>query len=741
MKWKLQEDIITDEVGEELVLTLPNGNMVVLNLSAAAVYEAICSHDDFPNVQMEDGDLQVVAAKALQDNFEIEAGIASCDADKAIRQLKSARVVVPVYEPIRTKSPYRRVTRRAFVAGMAAAGLSLLGEGTALGEESSKVAEQAYAGADLGTVDEAQGVRTWTDTLGNSVEVPLSIDRVSPYGPYAQALLESIDPSLVVQTTMRGAHASVKASTAASCEQINQDVIGEAAISVDALEETAPDLILDIAVSEEMLCTTVDKTANEAGVPIAHLVIGVGELPQAYRALGKLLDREDRCNELADYVASIDVALAQLREGIAEEDRKRVYIGVGDNALTACDAETLLGKCLVAAGGRNVCGEAAVEPELKFTLGKVAASSPDFVVLAVCESDSIRNTWFETGFDKTTEILLPPTSPDLWLGNSPFLSQTIGSLWLANKICERAEIDIEKEINCFFKIVYGCIPESSLVTGADVAVPSLLSQKNAKRTKKVLMPGVELISSERLTGSTAMLVSEGGSGGVIGSNFINSCLLSSSSSIYGAAGLQTHHGRMEVQLSDIVHGAGSDKGGYRVSIVCGCKSVDSSGNQIYDLNSASVIALLSDSSGAVFDESISGVPFKCASYPAASHASAFLGGFTTVTTAIVKELVSSLNTVTAAFVFAADVLEEMSGLSSDQDGNYFSASYQERRFEYGVPAPAQMVQHVLLDIAAPLTEPVVFEIRYYVPSTVATADLVISKKYRLYQGELTMCRY
>lgn len=430
MKYGIVDGAVAERVGDELVITLPGGDLAVLNESAELVLEA---------VRVKPDDSQIAAAAALESAYDLEEEKAMRDARRALGQLRRAGVAVPARSPrSRRPVPYRRVTRRTFAAGMAAAGLSLLGAGSALGKEAALTAEHAFAGDDLVAVGELGSARFFTDSLGREVEVPVGIKKVAPYGPYAQALLESIDPDLVVQVSARGMHASVLAGDEDLIAQLAAEAGGGASLDALKLDEEAPDLVLDIAVDEERLCTSIDAQAAEDNVPVAHFVIAPGELSNAYRALGKLLGRQDRCEELADYVASIDVTLAQVREQVSEKDRKRVYFGQGVDGMTTRGSESLVGDAIAKAGCCNVSAELEGAALRNLSACQIENLRPDMCLIYL--EDEVFDggklvpafeTWSERCLGSGRQVFRVPDEPTGWLANSPLLTMTLGAVWVA----------------------------------------------------------------------------------------------------------------------------------------------------------------------------------------------------------------------------------------------------------------------------------------------------------------------
>ena len=439
MEYCLARGILLEQVGEEFVASLPSGDMAVLNGSAAVALQALeASADD---------QLGAVAA-SLSAAYGIPDEQACVDAKKAIARLRSAGVVVPERISPRPKPSFcESLGRRAFVAGAISAGLSALGCETAFGEEFA----EGFAGND--------GQRMWTDSLGRRVCIPEQVTSVAPYGPYAQSLIESIDPEMVVQVSARGMHASFAASAFDEAQDLRAEAPGEASLSVAALEDKLPDFVLDVAVGEDFLCRDIESQAWSADVPVVHLVVPPGQLPAAYVALGSLLGREERCRELSDFVASIDAFLDELRDLVPEDGTRTVYFGEGRDGLSSRRRETLIGSLIEAVGGRVFDCGLSDSGASNVPLGILLEYAPDVAVLNIPDyyigkgaSEAVDAVWGSGFLGRVAKVFVVPQEPVSWLGSAPLIAQTVGAIWLAKVVYPEL---VTSDVNSFIEECFG----------------------------------------------------------------------------------------------------------------------------------------------------------------------------------------------------------------------------------------------------------------------------------------------
>lgn len=419
-KLKITQGCSTEWVGHELVITLPHEDIVVLNESAGVIAEAACCGED--------------PVKALCSKFEVPAHRAELESNRLIRRLQ---VLGIFQEPYACRQPETHVSRRLFVAGVAAFGVSLLSSGMALGEESAETATKVYNGSPLGEW-EGSSKEVWVDSLGSESSIPADLSSIAPYGPYARAMLESIGTVPIANVTARGMHASTDGSVQVQAAAIAGSVESASSINQALVAEEKPSLILDVGDSLDRLSddAALGVESGEQQVPVVHMMAGIQEVPQAFRTLADLLDAP-YANDLADYTAQILVTFAQGREQLSGGTMKRIYYGQGVDGLSTRFAGTLLDDICKMVGLENIASSFSLEESSQVDPSWVEDQKPDLIVVSSpgfsADNEArelIRSIWLEPPFSGVAHIV--PCEPFSWLDGSPLTMQTLGALWLAN---------------------------------------------------------------------------------------------------------------------------------------------------------------------------------------------------------------------------------------------------------------------------------------------------------------------
>ncbi|MEG3055920.1 MAG: hypothetical protein RQM90_07485 [Methanoculleus sp.] len=180
--------------------------------------------------------------------------------------------------------------------------------------------------------------RTFVDDVGREITLPVTIDAVSPSGPLAQIVLYSLDQDLFVSVSseftddqatyidprlltlpITGQFYGSKAST------MNPEAIMELDKRLNI------DVVLDIGEAKGTMKEDLDDIQTKTGIPFAFITQNkLEDIPGSYLKLGELLSRQERGQELSDYVSAL---LAEFDSGMAEigDDKKSlIYVSAID---------------------------------------------------------------------------------------------------------------------------------------------------------------------------------------------------------------------------------------------------------------------------------------------------------------------------------------------------------------------------------------------------------------------------
>jgi iron complex transport system substrate-binding protein len=464
MRYIVDPDFEIGRIGVETVITTPNGDVLVLNETAGQLLHLV-----------RQGASQDAAVAFLIENYEVAEEIALRDVTALLYGLLVKGVIsedrryrkTPPSPGHRDKTfGGTRLGRRGFVVGAAALGVSLLIPPLAFDGKTAALADDLFHGRSAGDWDgdSAGGFRTWTDSLGRRVEVPVDITCVAPFGAYAQAMLESVVPKSVVSISRRGLQASFVSETENSRLAESSRITAERqdkSIDPEMVATYSPDVIISIENSPDRDKPLLGALRDDIDVPLVHIVASPDEIPQAFRTLGDFLG-EDRAYEMADFVARILLTFAQGRELITQKNQKSVYFGTGTLGFDTMGRGSQFESILEMIGAKNIAHDLTGAECLNVPFGHLVSRSPSLVVLSMSDLDKepelhrqICDAWLHPAIFPKTDIHLAPSEPVDWFNGSPLTSQTLGALWIAKLLYpEVYTYDLEQVVSEYFGLFF-----------------------------------------------------------------------------------------------------------------------------------------------------------------------------------------------------------------------------------------------------------------------------------------------
>ena len=189
--------------------------------------------------------------------------------------------------------------------------------------------------------DPLEGVATqqFTDSAGRDVTLPQEITRVAASGSTAQMILITIAPELLIGLA--------SSPSAAQMPYFPEDMWylptfgqfygSKANLNMETLIDAQPQIIIDLGDAKESVVDDMNGIQKQTGIPTVFIEATIETMPQAYRTLGKLLNREEQGERLAEFVERTLNMAEDNSAKLSESERKTVMFGTGSTGL-ACNA-------------------------------------------------------------------------------------------------------------------------------------------------------------------------------------------------------------------------------------------------------------------------------------------------------------------------------------------------------------------------------------------------------------------
>ena len=352
----------------------------------------------------------------------------------------------------------RHITRRRFLAASAVAGLSALGAcalgGCGASGPSTKAAELERA-FEEGSAD----VQLFTDSAGREVVLPASIGSISPSGSYAQILLCTLCPDLLVSlsSSFSATQRAYLGDELADLPVLGRFYSKNADLNYEELIRLSPDVVIDMGEEKDDIASDMDGLQEQLGLPVVFINATMTELPAAYRALGQILGRGDDAEERAAYIDEVLDYAQERRDEVAAEGLKVLYSS-GAYGYEVKEAGSVHAAALDLLGVTNVAvlddaNSTEVSPE------QVMLWAPEVLLLSPAEAffDLIYDdeTWAQVPAVRSGRVYEVPGKPYEWLDKPPSVQTVLGLLWLGNLLYpDLYDFDIVEAAQDFYALFW-----------------------------------------------------------------------------------------------------------------------------------------------------------------------------------------------------------------------------------------------------------------------------------------------
>lgn len=185
-----------------------------------------------------------------------------------------------------------------------------------------------------------------TDLLGRSVTVPKEIDRVVCIGAGALRLYTYVgDMSKLsgVEDVDRDGTGIGGTLSIRPYKMVNKNLFNSlpscgmggptGAADAEKILSCAPDIVFSLYTSDKAAMDTLQK---QIGIPVVVFSYGTTEafdnaVIESLRLIGKIMGREERANDLIEYIGGIVDELSALTKDVPESEKPSVYLGCQSN--------------------------------------------------------------------------------------------------------------------------------------------------------------------------------------------------------------------------------------------------------------------------------------------------------------------------------------------------------------------------------------------------------------------------
>lgn len=316
--------------------------------------------------------------------------------------------------------------------------------------------------------------RTITDMAGRKVDIPDKINKVYVNHQPGVILMHTLDLDMLVGWSFN----LLPSEKRVIPEKYHSlPVLGTTGGNNSANKEEVmaakPDIAIMFTYVEEMTINLADDFQKSTGIPVVLAEMKVKKIPEVYRFVGKILDREKRANKLAEYCEKVLAKAEKICSELEKTNKIKVYYAQGPKGLNSSAQGTSHGEIIDMAGGFNVVErQNAADGRISVNMEQVMIWNPDVILLAdrihsasPNEKDatkllkSLHDGWSNIKACKNGKVYFVPCIPYNVLDMPPSVNRIIGIIWLGNILYpDKYNVDIKKEFYEFYDLFYNYKP-------------------------------------------------------------------------------------------------------------------------------------------------------------------------------------------------------------------------------------------------------------------------------------------
>ncbi len=303
--------------------------------------------------------------------------------------------------------------------------------------------------------------RSFTDSVGRTVELPVTIDKVAVSGPLAQIVLFALCPDKL---------AGIASAWDKTAEQylkteyydlpvLGQLYGGKGELNLETLLNSGAQVVIDVGEPKKTIVEDLDALQEQTGIPFVHITATTAQMGDAYRQLGELLNMPEEAEQLAAYC---DGVYAKTVELAARVEKKNLLYITGDQGLNVIAKDSYHAE-VIDLLSNNL---AAVEsPSSKGTgnevdMEQILLWNPDVILFApgsIYGDVSNRAEWQTVSAIESGAYYEVPFGPYNWMGFPPSVQRYLGMLWMGKLLYpEAAAYDLFAAVKEYFGLFYHC---------------------------------------------------------------------------------------------------------------------------------------------------------------------------------------------------------------------------------------------------------------------------------------------
>lgn len=313
------------------------------------------------------------------------------------------------------------------------------------------------------TESQAAQERTFQDSAGRDVILPVRLTHMVPSGPLAQIVLFTAAPDLIgaVAHPVTETQLKLLGEGLGDLPSVGQLYGKGDGFNLEAALMANTQVIVDIGEAKDSIKEDLDEITEQINLPTVFIEATFASMPRAFRDLGVLIGNSERTDLLAAYCDQWLALSEKARDTIPESERVSVYWAMGEaglntNAVGSFHSELLeyvpvINVADVEAANRGGGSEVSME--------QIIGWQPDYILVDGANlADEMQNdpAWSSLPAVKEGRVIVVPSAPYGFLANPPSVNRYAGLAWLGPLFYPQVYGgDVKGQVAEFYSLFYG----------------------------------------------------------------------------------------------------------------------------------------------------------------------------------------------------------------------------------------------------------------------------------------------
>lgn len=312
-----------------------------------------------------------------------------------------------------------------------------------------------------GSTGIASGVetKTFTDSAGRTVEVPVEITKIAVSGALAQLYIFALCPDRLAGTANGWTEEAKKYIDEKYWDlpTLGQLYGSKGDLNVESLMDCGAQIIIDVGESKDTISEDMDEIQKKSRIPVVHIQADLKTTDEAFRMLGDLLSMEEEAEELADFCEMVYARSAAIADTVDKVSVLYLDGDLGQNVLVKgsyhAELIDMMAENLAvadAASSKGTGNEVDMEQIMNWD-PDVMIFGPQSIYPILDEEPE----WQSFRAIKENRYYEVPYGPKNWMGNPPSVQRYLGLMWLTKLLYpEEADYDLCADVTEYYRLFY-----------------------------------------------------------------------------------------------------------------------------------------------------------------------------------------------------------------------------------------------------------------------------------------------